>query len=1223
MKREDAIVQALESFEDDLSADVFISKYAMKDGNDDYSETSLLDMKKRLANEMVRIEQKYNKPKWYSKKKNPTFENYMFLLDYFLFGGRTLYALGNKHESKASFSNCYVVPILDDSVEGIMACGTEMSQTYRGGGGCGTDVSILRPNGMRVENGAKTTSGAVSFIDLFSKITGVIGQNGRRGALMITIDVNHPDIIDFIKLKGGEDLEVAKNCNMSIKVTNKFMDLVANELFDAEWETSFTTHKGETLKKVFTVGEIWKLFIHSTWKRAEPSLIFWDTMLNDDPSSLIPEFKAHTTNPCITDDMWIDTSDGSQQVKNLISKQFKAVVNGVSYQSTIDGFFKTGDKNVLKLIFDNGVELKCTPDHKILVKDGKCEKWVEASNITKDMEVVLNDNTNTNRWDKSNSYNENIGYMIGLLLGDGTFDEDGAILSLYENEVLLIDNKNVCAISDILKKVESIVKFLPHRSDFIGWVKNKNNYTLQLKSFSNICSELGISKNEGKTITDKVQETSFDFYCGVIRGIFDTDGCVEGKDKNRNCISITQVKLDLLKRLQQMLLRIGIKSKIYENVRLPHDKMLPDGFGGLKLYQCKAQHKLVITGYYNLKTFYELINFLDISKKNKLQIILNDYDKKYKSNKFITKLKEIEQIGIYPVYDCTINDIHRFSANGVIVHNCGEIPLEPYGACNLGSIVLSNLVINPFIKPQFDYETFKKVIKLSVRALDLIIDENLKRQPLEQQKLTMKLGRRIGLGFTGYADMLSMMNLTYGSDLAIEFTDSMLLFFQREVLQASIELAIEKGAFDKWYKLTNQTKEDYINHSYFSVLSPQWKGLMKSHGVRNVGFTTVAPNGSLSIILGNVSSGIEPIFKRGYTRKAKIEGIEQTFTVYHKLVEKWNHIFEKYTDYRNKCILKYYLNGQGSICESVNAWLNETYGNNIEDISESLYQNTTKSDADKFMKDVQTYMLKTLFPESDEINWLQRVKTQGIIQKHISHSISSTINLASNIDEETVSKIYVEAYRYKLKGVTIYRDGSRGNILSKIDDIPPIKIQPLKTVKMNSAYNSKSLVIKSYENVDVDKIDDENYTKKWYVNLWIDEESKLPVAIFVNTNSKNKEKTIMVNQTIESLNKLAEKYIPHNIIEDNNFKIKNESNIDKLARVISMLLRHFTPIPEILNEIEKLNPPLGSFIFHIKHALAEFVDNQMTYESCPDCGEPMFYEGGCKICRNCGYSKCG
>jgi hypothetical protein len=210
-----------------------------------------------------------------------------------------------------------------------------------------------------------------------------------------------------------------------------------------------------------------------------------------------------------------------------------------------------------------------------------------------------------------------------------------------------------------------------------------------------------------------------------------------------------------------------------------------------------------------------------------------------------------------------------------------------------------------------------------------------------------------------------------------------------------------------------------------------------------------------------------------------------------------------------------------------------------------------------------------------------------------------------------------------LKGITVYRDGCRGNILSKIEEVKkPIIIEPRQTVKMNSEYKSKSVVIKSYENMEFDKITDENYNKKWYINFWLDDESNMPVAMFVNTNSKNKEKTLLVQQTIDLLNKIARKYIPISIIEDNNNKIKNESNIDKLARVLSLLLRHHVPITQILQEIETLNAPLGSFVFHIKHALSSFINGVETGDNCPECGERLYHENGCTSCKNCGYSKC-
>lgn len=989
MKREDAIIEARKHFPDNLSADVFISKYAIVDNNGDYTEVSLDDMRKRLATAMVEIESKHNKSKWYSKRTNPTYAEYEELLHYFLFGGRTLYALGNPYDKKASFSNCYVVPILEDSVEGIMQCATETAVTYRGGGGVGIDITPLRSEGMKVSNGAKTTTGAISFVELYSLLTGIIGMHGRRGALMITLAITHPDIIKFIKLKGGDDIEVAKHCNMSILVTNKFMDLVVNGMLDAEWETSFTTSKGETFSKMYTVGEIWNLFIEASWKRAEPSLLYWDNIQNGDPSNVIPKFKAKSTNPCVTGDTWVDTTEGRIQVKDLIGKKFKAVVQHQEYNSISDGFFYTGHKEIIKLKFKSGIELKCTPDHLIQVFDETygVYLWVEAQDLTntyRDLEVVLNGKTH-----------------------------NGSIRT------------------DVIERIDDI----------------------------------------------------------------------------------------------------------------------------------------------------------DVSPED--------------------------------VYDCTIEDVHCFSANGVIVHNCSEIPLESYGACNIASINLSDLVINEFVRPEFNYEKFKQVIKLGVRALDLIIDENLNRQPLEQQKVTMRDGRRIGLGFTGYGDMLSKLGMTYGSDKAIKFTDDMLLFFQREVLKSEILLAREKGAFPEFYNLSKEMKQEYLSHSYFDVLCCEWKALLHKYGVRNVSFTTVAPNGTLSIILGNTTSGIEPLFQRSYTRKVKTSGVDEVFTVHHTLVERWLKLFKYNDEYSTKCFMQWNVDNiprevtfNDDILNTTNVW-------------EYLkLNNHTESEIEKIKSTVQDYMLHKIFVQADEVDWFDRIKTQAVIQKHISHAISSTINLPSNVEQSVVSNIYIEAYKHGLKGVTVYRDGCRGNILSKIDDNPKVKIEPVKTVKMLSEYDSKSITIKSYENVDFEKMTDENYTKKWYLNFWIDKDTKLPVAIFVNTNSKNKEKTLLISQTIEVLNKLAEKYIPRSVITDNTDKIKNESNIDKLARVLSMLLRHFVPISEIINEITKISPPLGSFVFHVKHALASFIDGQITGETCSECGEKLYHENGCTVCKNCGYSKC-
>lgn len=978
MIKSEAKTLARVNFPDDLSADVFISKYALKNPTtDEYEEFSLEDMIKRLSGAMVKIETKYNRKKMFKSDKNPTVADYNFLLHHFLFGGRTLYALGNEYDkNKSSFSNCYVIPIKSDSVEGIMECATEMAKTYRGGGGVGIDISVLRSDGMKVNNGSKTTSGSVSFIDLFSKITGVIGQNGRRGALMVTLDIKHPDIVNFIKLKGGDDLNVAQNCNMSVKISDDFMTHVVNGELDAEWNTSFTSNN-ETFVKTFKVGEIWDLLVQSAWNRAEPGLLYWDKIVSGDPSNIIPEFKSNCVNPCVTGDTWIDTDCGKKQVKDLIGKKFNAIVNGKSYECKSDGFFHTGYKEVIKLKFKSGIELKCTPDHLIQVYNAEymTYMWCEAKDLL---------------------------FTDGMMMG-----------------------------------------------------------------FSVV---------------------------------------LNGKDEN---------------------------------------------------------------GY----------------------IRCDD-------------VMSIENLESDDVYDCTIDDIHRFSANGIIVHNCGEISLESYGACNLGSINLVTMVNNMFVKPEFDYELFKRIIKLSVRALDLIIDENMNRQPLEQQKITMGLGRRIGLGFTGYADMLSMMNHTYGSQQALKFTDEILSFFHKEVLIAEVDLAIEKGAFPKWYEIDNQTKNKYCEHPYFDILPTEYKPKLRKHGVRNISFTTVAPNGSLSIIMGNITSGIEPIFLREYSRRVLAGGSEESYVVYHPLYRQWLNLFSNNVNYQQQCLLQCYLDGK-EFSQPSKLWLDENYS---ELTKSDEYKDLTSDEIQSLTEVTKKYMTKKLFVQSDELNYTQRIETQSVIQNHISHSISSTINLPSNTPNQTISDIFAMSYKLNLKGVTVYRDGCRGNILSKIES-DDVEYDPIPKVDIKDEYESKMMIIKS-----------EN--KKWYVHYEIDHETKLPFSLFINSNSSQKENGILVEKVIESLNKLAEKYIPIEIINDNTSKIKMDSNITKMARMLSLLLRHRVKISEIISTIDKLEPPIYSFIFQIKKLLAKYLEGKKSGETCPECQNQLFHENGCIICKNCGFSKC-
>ena len=212
----------------------------------------------------------------------------------FLFAGRILANRGLQHfGKKVTYSNCYVLAINEDSIEAIYQTCADLARTFSYGGGVGIDISPLRAKGMKVNNAAKTTTGAVSFMNTFSNVSEVIGQNGRRGATMLSIDCRHPDLEEFINIKN--DLNAVTKANISVRITDDFMHAVENDL---KWKLYFTTEDGDKLEKEVNAKEIFRTLAKNNWDMAEPGILFWDRIENYNIISEDKEFKYAGVNPC-------------------------------------------------------------------------------------------------------------------------------------------------------------------------------------------------------------------------------------------------------------------------------------------------------------------------------------------------------------------------------------------------------------------------------------------------------------------------------------------------------------------------------------------------------------------------------------------------------------------------------------------------------------------------------------------------------------------------------------------------------------------------------------------------------------------------------------------------------------------------------------------------------------------------------------------------------------
>lgn len=312
--------------------------------------------------------------KKYRKDKNETFDMWLdrvsggnndvrklIIEKKFLFGGRILSNRGlEKDGQKATLSNCYVMTPPEDNIESIFECAKKLARTYSYGGGCGVDISKLAPRGAKVNNTAKETSGSVSFMDLYSLVTELIGQNGRRGALMLSIDCNHPDLEEFIDVK--TDLNRVTKANISVKITNKFMEAVKNkEHFELEFTRKET---GEIIKKTVDAYAIFEKLCGNNWDYAEPGMLFWDRIENWNLLSEDSEFKYTGVNPCAEEPL---PAGGSCLLGSINLSEFVDCNNKFNFVS----FMNAVETAIIALneVLDEGLPLHPLREQQETVKD--------------------------------------------------------------------------------------------------------------------------------------------------------------------------------------------------------------------------------------------------------------------------------------------------------------------------------------------------------------------------------------------------------------------------------------------------------------------------------------------------------------------------------------------------------------------------------------------------------------------------------------------------------------------------------------------------------------------------------------------------------------------------------------------------------------------------------------------------------------------------------------
>ncbi|MEF8859638.1 MAG: LAGLIDADG family homing endonuclease [Halolamina sp.] len=824
------------------------------------------------------------------------------------------------------------------------------------------------------------------------------------------------------------------NFNISVGVTDGFMEALKNgEEFTftnpRTDEPHITTPETKELYDMFGLGEhvevgeelsvpaeiLWEQLIEGAHENGEPGVIYLERVNKKHSFDIEenPEHRILATNPCVTGDTLISTENGLVPAEELYGQGTAqdVVVDGRLSEEPLkeaSSVYATGEKDVYELTTEEGYSLRLTADHRVMTDEG----WVEAAELDAGDTVHIQNRKGS--FGQHGSAAE--GRTLGWLVGDGHLKdgEERAVLNFYDEdneiaEAFAADVNQVVREPTGNANYDVGVSEISRDDDYrgAGAVEQRVRST-RLYEYA---EQAGLTEAKLQ-VPDAVMRGSEEMARGFLQALFTADGGVQGKTEKGNSVRLTSVSTDLLEDVQRLLLNFGIASKIYEQRHEAGQQEMPDGNGGTATYERQADHDLVIAKD-NLARFREQIGFLLDSKNETLDDRLDSYDRGPYAERFEATVESVTVDGHETVYDLTEPDTNSFVANGLVVHNCGEQPLEEYEACNLGHINLSTLAdldapdwrrwsaehadeydsheaaVSAFLDEAMDWERFDHRIEYGTRFLENVV--TMSDFPVPEIEEKVREMRKIGLGVMGLAQLYIQLGVRYGTEDANEVARQLMTHINHESKDASHELAQERGPFADWEdsKYADPTRyPDWFEH-HTGEDAAEWEA---GYPIRNHNTTTIAPTGTTSMI-GNTTGGCEPIYNVAYYKNVSgdVQGDEM-------LVE--------FDDYFLRA-----LEANDIDVEAVKKEAQEQMASNEFDGVEGL---TTVPDA-----------IGELFVVTGDLSAKQHAEIQCASQEGVDSAISKTVNAPNDASLADAKEAFEFVYDNGGKGVTYYRDGTR------------------------------------------------------------------------------------------------------------------------------------------------------------------------------------------------------
>ncbi len=534
-------------------------------------------------------------------------------------------------------------------------------------------------------------------------------------------------------------------------------------------------------------------------------------------------------NPCVTADTWVHTGGGPRQVKDLIGQQHGTYINGELFSTTVDGFFFSGEKPVVKLVTQEGFELRLTENHRVLKVTAQTQKkqyteWVNAGELHSGDYIVLHDHRELRAWEGGGSHDE--GWLLGSLVGDGSLAttqwNDIGLLRYWEDSS---DEMSQYAV----QLLETAVGYSKRTSE-VHYHKQLKHRVINSTGLAKLAATFEITQGD-KNISQAVEEASYEFYCGFLKGLFDADGSVQGTQLKGISVRLAQSNLPNLQAVQRMLARLGIIAKIYQERRPEGSRMLPDAQRQPAEYLCKAQHELIISKD-NLHYFQQIVGFREPQKAAKLKELLSGYKRRLNRERFTATVQSVEADGVEKVYDCTVPGPSCFDANGLVAHNCGEIIGQDFH-CNLAEIHLNQ--INPK-----DEQAQEDAFKAGAIAVAALLNHQFQESRYQQSREEDPI---VGVSFTGFFDFCVK---AFGVEWLNWWEEG-----RPDTMQGLEFKSREQAYLNRWKQVVHETVWEYCDR----------------HQIRRPNrCTTVQPAGTKSLLTG-ASSGWHPPKAQRFIRR--------------------------------------------------------------------------------------------------------------------------------------------------------------------------------------------------------------------------------------------------------------------------------------------------------------------------------------------------------------------